>query len=69
LDCFSLLGERARYRLFDVSCRAGSIARRPFFVMADVAENARYKAQGKSPTTPISPLALEAGRLGTHLAA
>jgi transposase len=36
-------------------------ARRPFFVMADVAENARRKAQGKTPA-PISPLALEAIR-------
>ena len=36
-------------------------ARRPFFVMADVAENARRKAQGKTPA-PISPLALEAVR-------
>ena len=34
-------------------------ARRPFFIMADVAENARRKAQGKTPA-PISPLALEA---------
>src|SRR3977135_3735172 len=33
-------------------------ARRPFFVMADLAENARRKAQGKSPA-PISPIALE----------
>jgi transposase len=36
-------------------------ARRPFFVMADVAENARRTAQGKTPA-PISPLALEAIR-------
>ena len=36
-------------------------ARRPFFVMADVAENARRTAQGKTPA-PISPLALEAVR-------
>jgi transposase len=36
-------------------------ARRPFFVMADVAENARRKAQGKTPAA-ISPLALEAVR-------
>ena len=35
--------------------------RRPFFIMADVAENARRKAQGKAPA-PISPLALEAVR-------
>jgi hypothetical protein len=33
-------------------------ARRPFFVMADLAETARRKAQGKTPA-PISPLALE----------
>jgi transposase len=36
-------------------------ARRPFFVMADLAENARRKAEGKKPS-PISPLALEAVR-------
>jgi transposase len=36
-------------------------ARRPFFVMADLAENARRKAQGKKPAI-ISPLALEAVR-------
>ncbi len=36
-------------------------ARRPFFAMADVAENARRKAQGKTPGV-ISPLALEAVR-------
>src|SRR5665213_2890782 len=36
-------------------------ARRPFFVMADLAENARRKAQGKKPVA-ISPLALEAVR-------
>ena len=34
-------------------------ARRPFFVLADVAENARRKAQGKT-AAAISPLALEA---------
>jgi transposase len=34
-------------------------ARRPFFVMADLAENARRKVQGKKPVV-ISPLALEA---------
>ena len=34
-------------------------ARRPFFIMADGAENAHRKAQGKTPA-PISPLALEA---------
>src|SRR6202162_507732 len=36
-------------------------ARRPFFIMADLAENARRKAQGKTPGA-ISPLALEAVR-------
>src|SRR5216684_7480123 len=36
-------------------------ARRPFFVMADLAENARRKAQGKQPAV-ISPLALDAVR-------
>jgi transposase len=36
-------------------------ARRPFFVMADLAENARRKAQGNKPAV-ISPLALEAVR-------
>lgn len=36
-------------------------ARRPFFVIADPAENARRKAQGKKPAV-ISPLALEAVR-------
>ena len=36
-------------------------ARRPFFAMADLAENARRKAQGKTPGV-ISPLALEAVR-------
>lgn len=36
-------------------------ARRPFFIMADLAENARRKAHGKA-TAVISPLALEAVR-------
>src|ERR1700676_5484266 len=36
-------------------------ARRPFFIMADLAENARRKAQGKTPGV-ISPLAMEAVR-------
>jgi transposase len=36
-------------------------ARRPFFAMADLAENARRKAQGKMPGV-ISPLAFEAVR-------
>jgi len=34
-------------------------ARQPFFILADVAANARRKAQGKT-ASPISPLALEA---------
>src|SRR5207344_3569319 len=36
-------------------------ARRPFFIMADIAANAHRKAQGKTPGV-ISPLALEAVR-------
>ena len=36
-------------------------ARRPFFIMADIAAHARRKAQGKTPGV-ISPLALEAVR-------
>jgi len=36
-------------------------ARRPFFIMADVAENARRKARGQTPGV-ISPIALEAVR-------
>lgn len=36
-------------------------ARRPFFILADVAANARRKAQGKT-ASPISPLALQAVR-------
>ena len=36
-------------------------ARRPFFIMADLTENARRKARGEPPA-PISPLALEAVR-------
>ena len=36
-------------------------ARRPFFAMADLAENARRKAQGQTPGV-ISPLAMEAVR-------
>ena len=36
-------------------------ARRPFFVLADLAANARRKAQGK-PVSVISPLAVEAVR-------
>jgi hypothetical protein len=42
-------------------CSLFCIVRRPFFVMADLAENARRKAEGKKPAV-ISPLALEAVR-------
>ena len=56
-------------RLYNVGRNAGLIleaacwvhARRPFFVMADLAANARRKVQGKKPVV-ISPLALEAVR-------
>jgi hypothetical protein len=56
-------------KLYEVARRPGPIieaacwahARRPFFVLADVAANARRKAQGKSGSV-ISPLALEAVR-------
>ena len=45
--------------IFEAACWVH--ARRPFFVMADLAENARRKAQGKTPAV-ISPLALETVR-------
>jgi transposase len=45
--------------IFEAACWVH--ARRPFFVMADLAENARRKAQGKTPAA-ISPLALEVVR-------
>ena len=56
-------------KLYDPGRNAGPIleaacwvhARRPFFVMADLAENARRKVHGKKPAV-ISPLALEAVR-------
>src|SRR5947199_1826164 len=56
-------------KLYEPDRKAGPIletacwvhARRPFFVMADLAENARRKAQGKT-SAVISPLALEAVR-------
>ncbi|MGY4329359.1 transposase [Bradyrhizobium sp. LB7.2] len=56
-------------KLYDRGRNAGPIleaacwvhARRPFFVMADLAENARRKVQDKKPAV-ISPLALEAVR-------
>jgi transposase len=56
-------------KLYEVDRKPGPLleaacwvhARRPFFFMADVAENARRKAQGKTPSA-ISPLALEAVR-------
>jgi transposase len=54
-------------RLYEVDRKPGPVvaagcwahARRPFFVLADIAANARRKAQGKT-TAVISPLALEA---------
>ena len=56
-------------KLYEMDRKPGSIvaagcwahARRPFFVLADIAANARRKAQGKT-TAVISPLALEAIR-------
>jgi transposase len=56
-------------KLYEPSRKPGPIleaacwvhARRPFFIMADLAENARRKAQGKTPGV-ISPLAMEAVR-------
>ena len=56
-------------KLYEPGRRPGAImeaacwvhAPRPFFVMADLAENARRKAQGKKPGV-ISPLALEVVR-------
>jgi transposase len=56
-------------KLYEVDRKPGPIvaagcwahARRPFFVLADIAANARRKAQGKT-TVVISPLALEAVR-------
>ena len=56
-------------KLYEAARKSGPIveaacwvhARRPFFIMADVAANARSKAQGKAPGV-ISPLALEAVR-------
>jgi Transposase IS66 family len=52
-------GGRAPGPILEAACWVH--ARRPFFVMADLAENARRKAQGKKPAM-ISPLALEAVR-------
>lgn len=46
-------------RIHEAGCWAH--ARRPFFALADLAENARRRAQGKA-TSVISPLALEAVR-------
>jgi transposase len=46
-------------RIWEAACWVH--ARRPFFMMADLAENARRKAQGNKPAV-ISPLALEAVR-------
>ena len=56
-------------KLYEADRRPGPIteagcwvhARRPFFVLADIAANARRKAQGKTAAV-ISPLALEAVR-------
>jgi transposase len=56
-------------KLYEVDRKPGPIvaagcwahARRPFFALADIAANARRKAQGKT-TAVISPLALEAVR-------
>jgi transposase len=56
-------------KLYDADRKPGPIAeagcwahaRRPFFALADIAENARRKVQGKT-TNVISPLALEAVR-------
>jgi transposase len=56
-------------KLYEAGRKPGSIveaacwvhARRPFFAMADLAENARRTAQGRTPGV-ISPLALEAVR-------
>src|SRR5215472_4759637 len=49
--------DRKPGRLVEAACWVH--ARRPFFILADVAANARRKAQGKI-ASPISPLALEA---------
>src|SRR3954465_958908 len=51
--------ERQPGPIVEATCWAH--ARRPFFVLADLAANARRKAQGK-PASVISPLALEAVR-------
>src|SRR5260370_29451725 len=52
-------GGRAPGPILEAACWVH--ARRPFFVMADLAENARRRAQGKKPAV-ISPLAQEAVR-------
>jgi hypothetical protein len=52
-------GDRKGGPLLEAACWVH--ARRPFFVMADLAENARRKAQGQTPGV-ISPLAMEAVR-------
>src|SRR5437773_826891 len=49
--------ERQPGPILEAACWAH--ARRPFFALADLAETARRKAQGKTPA-PISPLALDA---------
>src|SRR3954453_9540137 len=52
-------GDRQPGPIVEATCWAH--ARRPFFVLADLAANARRKAQGKTASV-ISPLALEAVR-------
>ncbi len=51
--------ELEKGRILEAACWAH--ARRPFFAHADIAAQARRKAEGKTPP-PISPLALEAVR-------
>src|SRR5471032_271225 len=53
------VADRQPAPILEASCWAH--ARRPFFVMADLAENARRKARGNKPAV-ISPLALETVR-------
>ncbi len=53
--------------LYDPTCKPGPVtsalcwshARRGFFELADIAANARRKANGGGNTTPVSPIALE----------
>src|SRR5580658_3534937 len=53
------LPERSAGAIFEVGC--WSHARRPFFVMADIAENARRRAAGRS-AVALSPIAIEVVR-------